>query len=66
MWACRCRVAAIRLPLIAVVGMALYAEPLEWAVLLGGAIIFLANWINIRGQATQPSGEKRDNSPKRA
>ena len=56
----------IRLPLIAVVGMALYAEPLEWAVLLGGAIIFLANWINIRGQATQPSGEMRDNNPKRA
>ncbi len=56
----------IRLPLIAVVGMALYAEPLEWAVLLGGAIIFLANWINIRGQnpaqAAQPSGEKRDNA----
>ena len=56
----------IRLPLIAVVGMALYAEPLEWAVLLGGAIIFLANWINIRGQATQPSGEMRDNNPQRA
>lgn len=45
----------IRLPLIAVVGMALYAEPLEWAVLLGGAIIFLANWINIRGQNPGPA-----------
>ncbi len=52
----------IRLPLIAVVGMALYAEPLEWAVLLGGAIIFLANWINIRAQAPQPVTEKRDNA----
>ena len=52
----------IRLPLIAVVGMALYGEPLEWAVLLGGAIIFAANWINIRAQVAQPSGEKRDNA----
>lgn len=39
-----------RLPLIAVVGMALYGEPLDFRVLLGGCIIFLANWMNIRAE----------------
>ncbi len=37
----------VRLPVIAVVGMALYAEPLEWEVAAGAALIFAANWINI-------------------
>lgn len=40
----------IRLPLIAVVGMALFSERLDVMVLIGGAIIVLANWINIRGE----------------
>jgi drug/metabolite transporter (DMT)-like permease len=39
-----------RLPLIAVVGMALFSERLDVMVLIGGAIILLANWINIRGE----------------
>ena len=39
-----------RLPVIAVVGMILYAEPLEPAVLLGGAVILCANWINLRAE----------------
>ncbi|WP_394687876.1 DMT family transporter [Hoeflea sp.] len=39
-----------RLPLIAVVGMALFSERLDAMVLIGGAIIVLANWINIRGE----------------
>ena len=42
-----------RLPIIALVGMAVYAEPLEWAVLGGAAVIFAANWINIRNE-TRP------------
>ena len=37
-----------RLPLIAVVGMAFYNEPLAWNVLAGGALIFLGNWLNTR------------------
>jgi drug/metabolite transporter (DMT)-like permease len=38
----------LRLPLIAVVGMFLYHEPLDIWVFVGGAIIFAANWLNIR------------------
>lgn len=40
-----------RLPVIAVVGLVLYSEPLDPAVLLGGAIIFAANYVNIRAEA---------------
>ncbi|WP_284266065.1 DMT family transporter [Roseicyclus amphidinii] len=36
-----------RLPAIAVVGVVLYAEPLEWGVLLGAVLIFGANYLNI-------------------
>lgn len=36
-----------RLPLIALIGAAFYGEPLDIWVLVGGAIIFAANWANI-------------------
>ncbi len=36
-----------RLPAIAVVGVVLYAEPLQWGVLLGAVLIFTANYLNI-------------------
>ncbi len=39
-----------RLPVIALIGMAFYAEPLEWTVLLGACIIFLGNYTNIRAE----------------
>lgn len=39
-----------RLPIIAMVGMLFYAEPLQWAVLIGAVIIFTANYINIRSE----------------
>ncbi len=39
-----------RLPVIAIIGMAFYAEPLEWTVLLGAAIIFVGNYTNIRAE----------------
>ncbi|MDP4033415.1 MAG: DMT family transporter, partial [Pseudorhodobacter sp.] len=39
-----------RLPVIAVVGMLLYSEPLDLLVILGGAVIFAANWINLRAE----------------
>jgi len=38
----------LRLPVSAVVGALLYGEALAPAVLIGGAIILLANWINSR------------------
>lgn len=37
-----------RLPLIAVLAMLLYGEPLDLWVLAGGAVIFLGNFINLR------------------
>ena len=36
-----------RLPAIAVVGVLVYAEPLQWGVLLGAVLIFCANYLNI-------------------
>lgn len=38
----------LRLPIISVVGMAFYQEPLDVWVFAGGAIILFANWINLR------------------
>jgi drug/metabolite transporter (DMT)-like permease len=38
-----------RLPAIAVVGMLFYDEPLAWGVLLGAALIFAGNYVNILG-----------------
>lgn len=37
----------LRLPIITVVGAMFYAEPPDLPVLIGGAIIFAANWVNI-------------------
>lgn len=39
-----------RLPVIAMIGVWLYAEPLEWPVLLGACIIFGANYINVSAE----------------
>ena len=36
-----------RLPIIAIVAMILYAEPLDPLVFAGGALIFLGNWVNL-------------------
>lgn len=36
-----------RLPVIALVGMLFYGEPLEWPVFLGAALIFGANYVNV-------------------
>ena len=51
-----------RLPVIAIVGMLLYAEPLDPYVLLGAAIIFAANYYNIwrstRAQGTAATSIK--------
>ncbi|MCF6316492.1 MAG: DMT family transporter [Marinosulfonomonas sp.] len=45
----------VRLPLIAVVGMLFYNEPLDGFVFLGGAIIFAANYLNIKKGSPAPS-----------
>lgn len=41
----------IRLPVIAVVGVVLYSEPIDGLVLAGAAVIFLGNWVNIRSES---------------
>lgn len=41
----------LRLPLIGVVGMLLYQEPLDPWVFAGGAIILLANWMNLQADS---------------
>ncbi len=43
-----------RLPVIALVGMWLYAEALDPLVFIGAAVIFLANWLNIRSGRKVP------------
>lgn len=40
----------LRLPIIAIVGALFYGEPLDRWVLLGGAVIFAANWLNLRAE----------------
>ncbi len=41
----------LRLPLIAVIGWLAFSQPLDPAVLLGGAVIFAGVWLNLRGAA---------------
>lgn len=41
----------LRLPIIGLVGMIAYAEPLNPWVFVGGVVIFAANWLNIRAEA---------------
>jgi drug/metabolite transporter (DMT)-like permease len=41
-----------RLPFIALVAVALYGEPLDPWVFAGAAVIFWANWLNVRKPAT--------------
>ena len=42
----------LRLPVVTLVGVWLYSEALELAVLAGSALILLANWINLRPRRT--------------
>ncbi|MCV2870527.1 DMT family transporter [Defluviimonas sp. WL0002] len=39
----------LRLPVIAIIGMLAYGEPIDLWVFLGGAVIFFANWLNLAG-----------------
>lgn len=45
----------IRLPVMATIGMVLYGEPLEIAVLVGGAVILAGNLLNINAERKKPS-----------
>ena len=42
-----------RLPLIALIGAAFYAEPLDTLIFLGAALIAFGNWINIRAETAK-------------
>lgn len=45
-----------RLPVIALVGLLLYGEAIDPLILLGGALILVANWINLSGHADRQPG----------
>jgi drug/metabolite transporter (DMT)-like permease len=45
-----------RLPVMAAVGILLYGEPLEIAVIVGAAVILLGNLINLRAERRLPAG----------
>jgi drug/metabolite transporter (DMT)-like permease len=40
-----------RLPVIALVGAAFYAEPVGWSLALGAGLIVLANWLSLRAES---------------
>jgi drug/metabolite transporter (DMT)-like permease len=44
----------LRLPLIAVVGMVFYDEPLELSIMLGAAVIFAGTYYSIRRESRKP------------
>jgi drug/metabolite transporter (DMT)-like permease len=44
----------LRLPMIGVIGMVFYDEPLQAAVFAGGAIIFAATWLTLQGERQKP------------
>jgi drug/metabolite transporter (DMT)-like permease len=46
-----------RLPIIAAVGAAFYAEPVQPSLFLGAALIFLGIWITLRGGTSAPQGK---------
>lgn len=48
----------VRLPVVAVVGVLIYAEPFSLAILAGGALIFAGNYINLAfGQDSKASAQ---------
>ncbi len=38
----------LRLPVLTLIGLLLYGEPVDALVILGAALIFVANWLNLR------------------
>lgn len=52
----------LRLPLITLVGIILYAEPFEFALMLGGALMLAGNLVNIR-HVLRPMRDNATNRP---
>lgn len=52
-----------RLPVIAIVGVLLYAEPLDPLVILGAALIFIGNFANIRAETRKPATVEKVTNP---
>jgi drug/metabolite transporter (DMT)-like permease len=48
----------LRLPLIAVVGMLFYGEPLELSIMLGAAVIFAGTYYSIRRESRKPGTDR--------
>jgi len=48
----------LRLPLIAVVGMLFYGEPLELSIMLGAAVIFAGTYYSIRRESRKPGPDR--------
>jgi drug/metabolite transporter (DMT)-like permease len=48
----------LRLPLIAVVGMLFYGEPLEFSIMLGAAVIFAGTYYSIRRESREPAADR--------
>jgi drug/metabolite transporter (DMT)-like permease len=46
----------LRLPLIAVIGLILYGETLDPWVFAGAALIFVGNYVNVRGALAPVKG----------
>ena len=46
-----------RLPIVAVIGAAFYAEPIEITLFIGAGLIFFAIWIILRSGASLPQGK---------
>ena len=49
----------LRLPLIAVVGLFLYGEPIQFWVFVGGAIVFAGSWLNLNAGSGSGSSAQR-------
>jgi drug/metabolite transporter (DMT)-like permease len=49
----------LRLPLIAAVGFLFYKESLDWLVLVGGAVMFSGNLVNIQAEKNRVLKLKR-------
>ncbi|SDX30446.1 Permease of the drug/metabolite transporter (DMT) superfamily [Albimonas donghaensis] len=45
-----------RLPMIAVVGMLMYGEPLEWSLVAGAALVLGGNFLNLRAERRRAAG----------
>ena len=46
----------LRLPVIAIIGAALYNEAIDMFVVIGGGLVFLGNFLNLRAEAKRRAG----------